>query len=338
MFTNYSNYIFWLLLLCIGISHSQTLEGYVYDEKTKEPLYGVSIYFDGTTNGTATNTEGKFRITYKPSTESALIISYIGYKKQVLDVRKLPNGVQLYLVAKPQSLGTVYLENDTWSRKRKMDIFRREFIGKRIKASDCKILNEEDIKVVFNPTTKKLTAYASKPIIIINKYLGYTISYTMEEFEANLQVTLMGRASTISVYVEGTSFYKEQHKKLRSKHKKAREKEYSQSVLYFMRSLAKMQLTENKFQIFHRGFIVPPYMYFKIVESGEDRKITMKKEKLIILYDGDHKSFLTIREDNREFIINKYGNYSPPKKLFFGGVLGEKRIANTLPLDYDYSL
>jgi len=336
MFTTNSNYFFWLIIFCISISHSQTLEGYVLDEKTKEPLYGVSVYFDGTTNGTATNTEGKFRITYKASTESALVISYLGYKKQVLDVRKLPNGVQLYLVANPEALGTVYLENDTWSRKRKMAIFRREFIGNRIKASDCKILNEEDIKVVFNPTTNKLTAYASKPILIFNKYLGYTISYTMEEFEASLEVSLMGSATTISVYVEGTSFYKEQHKKLRNKHKEVREKEYGQSVLYFMRSLAKMQLTENKFQIFHRGFIVPPYMYFKVVESGEDRKITMKKEKLIILYDGDYKSFLTIRDKNKEFTINKFGNYSPPKKIFFGGVLGGKRIAKTLPLDYSF--
>ncbi|MBC8757442.1 carboxypeptidase-like regulatory domain-containing protein [Kordia sp. YSTF-M3] len=334
MFTNYSNYFFWLLLLCVTTSQAQILEAYVFDAVTKEPLFGVSVYFDGTTNGTSTNDEGKFRISYKPSTKSALIISYLGYEKQLLDVRKLTNGTSLYLVAKPQVLGTVYLENDTWSRKKKMDIFKREFIGRSVSATACRIVNQDDIELVYNPATQKLNAYASKPLIIKNKYLGYTVSYILEEFEADLRLSTMGDVLVRSVYVEGSSFYMEQNKEVRRKHRKIREKEYDQSVLYFMRSLAKKQLTENGFQIFHKGFIVPPYKYFEITNMGEDTKVNVTTNKLVIVYDRYYKSFLDIDDENRVFFINKFGNYSPPKKVFFGGVLGDKRVGNTLPLDY----
>ncbi|WP_430408918.1 carboxypeptidase-like regulatory domain-containing protein [Kordia sp.] len=335
MFANYSYYFFWIAILFSCYSSAQTLSGYVFDEKTKEPLYGVSVYFDGTTNGTATDTQGKFIISYKASTESALVISYLGYDSRAFDVRKLASGVKVYLQPKNEALGVVYIENDPWSRKKKMAIFRREFIGNSMEARDCKILNEDDIDVVFNPTTKTLMAYANKPILIKNKYLGYTVSYAMEEFEATLQVSRNGFATTRRVYVEGTSFYSELSEKTRKRYVKAREKEFGQSILYFMRSLAKKQLEENGFQVFHKGFIVPPYKYFDITQEGENTKVNLKTNKLTIMYDRFYKSFMTIPYENKEFYINKFGNFSPPKKLSFGGFFGEKRIANTLPLDYN---
>ncbi|WP_420573889.1 carboxypeptidase-like regulatory domain-containing protein [Kordia sp.] len=335
MFTNYANHFIWILLLFTTITSAQELEGFILDEKTKEPLFGVSVYFDGTTNGTSTNGEGKFSIRYKASTKSALVVSYLGYETQLFDVRKLTNGMSIYLKEKPQSLETVYLENDPWSRKKKMDIFKREFIGKSVDFSECRIMNQKDITVTYNPITQKLNAYAEKPIIIKNKYLGYTITYTMEEFEADLRLTTTGIVLTRSVYVEGSSFYTERNKRVRRKHRKAREREYGQSVLYFMRSLSKKQLRENGFQIFHKGFIVPPYKYFQITKIGEDTKVKLTADRLVVVYDRIHKSFMTILDKNKEFVINKYGNYSPPRKVSFGGVLGDKRIANTLPLDYD---
>lgn len=336
MSTNPTQYFFWIIILFSSLSAAQTLAGAVYDEKTKEPLYGVSVYFDGTTNGTATNAEGKFLISYKASTESALVISYLGYDSQIFDVRKLTNGVKIYLKPKKESLGVVYIENDPWSRKKKMAIFRREFLGNTDGASKCKILNEDDIEVVFNPSSKILTAYASKPILIKNKHLGYTISYNMEEFEANLSVFKNEYRDTNRVYIEGTSFYTELNDKLRNRHAKNRDVEFGQSILNFMRSLANKKLEENRFQIFHRGFIVPPYKYFDIIkEDDKITKIDMKTRKLTIVYDRFHKSFMEIPYDNKVFYINEFGNFSPPKKLSFGGFFGEKRIANTLPLDYN---
>ncbi|MEM6686806.1 MAG: hypothetical protein AAF617_13565, partial [Bacteroidota bacterium] len=139
---------------------------------------------------------------------------------------------------------------------------------------------------------------------------------------------------TRSVYIEGSTFYTELNKRVRRRHRKRRELEFGQSVLHFMRSLAKKQLRENGFQIFHKGFIVPSYKYFEIIPMGEDTKVKLTADKLVVVYERFYQSFMTILEDDKEFIINKYGNYSPPRKISFGGVLGDKRVANTLPLNY----
>ncbi|MCH2195988.1 carboxypeptidase-like regulatory domain-containing protein [Kordia sp.] len=332
---NYTLLFLYVSLLFTSISYTQTLEASVFDGKTQEPLFGVSVYFDGTTIGTTTNENGKFSIDYKASTQSPLVISYIGYETLLFDVRKLESGAKIYMKLKPQALGTVYLENDPWSRRKKMEIFKREFIGKTVEPYMCRIVNLDAIELVYNPTTQKLNAYADKPIIIRNKYLGYTVEYTLESFEADLRLTKRGDVLTRSVYVAGSTFYTERHKRVRRRHRKAREKEYGESVLYFMRSLAKKQLKENGFQIFRKGFIVPPYKYFKITPMGEDTKVKLTADRLVIVYDRFQKSFLTILEDDKEFVIDKYGNYTPPRRLSFGGVLGDKRIANTLPLNYN---
>ncbi|AXG71609.1 carboxypepD_reg-like domain protein [Kordia sp. SMS9] len=334
MMKNYSKFLICFSVFFASFSFAQTLEAYILDKNTQEPLYGVSVYFDGTTIGTATNEEGKFYIKYKPSTNSPLVVSFIGYQTLLFNVRKLENGAKIYMTLKPQALGTVYLENDPWSRQKKLDIFKREFIGTSVEPFECRILNLDDIKLTYNPTTQKLNAYAEKPIIIKNKYLGYTVAYTMEDFEADLRLTTTGKVLTRSVYIEGATFYTELNKRVPRKYRKARELEFGQSVLYFMRSLARKQLTENGFQIFHKGFIVPPYKYFRITPKGEDTHVKFLTDKVVIVYDRFEKSFMTILDSDKEFVINKYGNYSPPRRISFGGVLGDKRLANTLPLDY----
>ncbi|MEM6722344.1 MAG: carboxypeptidase-like regulatory domain-containing protein [Bacteroidota bacterium] len=333
---NYALLIYCLSLLYTSITFAQTIEGTVLDRKTQEPLYGVSVYFDGTTIGTATDENGKFSLRYKESTKSPLVVSFVGYQTMQFDVKKLENGSIIYMTLRPQALGTVYLTNDTWSRRKKEEIFKREFLGTSVEPYRCRILNLDDVELVYNPATGKLNAYAENPIIIKNRYLGYTVKYTLEEFEAEMKETSDGDVFTRSVYVEGSTFYTELNKKrVRRRHRKAREFEYGQSVLFFMRSLAKKQLTENGFQIYHDRFIVPPYKYFQITPMGEDTHVKFTTDRVIIVFERYHKSFMTILDKEKEFVINKYGNYSPPKKISFGGVLGGKRIANTLPLDYN---
>ena len=86
--------------LCLGVIAylspfvlwSQTFSGTVIDSETKEPIEFASVYFDNTTIGTTTNTEGEFTIGYTDAIKSSLIISYIGYKSQnIVDYRVRDN-------------------------------------------------------------------------------------------------------------------------------------------------------------------------------------------------------------------------------------------------------
>ncbi len=58
--------------------------GIVRDALSREPLPGVSVQIKGTTNGTATNREGKYSL--EVAENATLIFSYIGYKAQEIPV------------------------------------------------------------------------------------------------------------------------------------------------------------------------------------------------------------------------------------------------------------
>ena len=68
---------------------SQKVQGYVFEldkEQKKQPLPGANVFWAGTSNGTATDTEGFFELN-KPSHDHAdLVISYIGYRNDTVDI------------------------------------------------------------------------------------------------------------------------------------------------------------------------------------------------------------------------------------------------------------
>ncbi|WP_417352562.1 SusC/RagA family TonB-linked outer membrane protein [Flavobacterium alkalisoli] len=61
-----------------------TLTGVVSDDATGEPLPGVNVIVEGTTNGTATDIDGKFTLTNINNGER-IVFSFIGYADQVIE-------------------------------------------------------------------------------------------------------------------------------------------------------------------------------------------------------------------------------------------------------------
>ena len=61
--------------------------GMVIDAEDKEPVIGASVVIDGTNKGIATNVDGQFAL--KLPSDTSLVISYIGYKKQKVHVSSL---------------------------------------------------------------------------------------------------------------------------------------------------------------------------------------------------------------------------------------------------------
>jgi TonB-linked SusC/RagA family outer membrane protein len=82
----------------------QAVSGTVADENGV-PLVGVNISIKGTTKGAVTNDKGQFNINV-PNGSSILVFSYIGYKKQEIQVGKSTE-LNIKLVAEQQSLDEV---------------------------------------------------------------------------------------------------------------------------------------------------------------------------------------------------------------------------------------
>ncbi|BDC98745.1 SusC/RagA family TonB-linked outer membrane protein [Persicobacter psychrovividus] len=70
------------------------------------PLLGATVQIEGTTNGTITDMEGKFSITYNKGPEKKLHISFIGYKDQSILIGNQAN-IEVILAADVQELSEV---------------------------------------------------------------------------------------------------------------------------------------------------------------------------------------------------------------------------------------
>jgi outer membrane receptor for ferrienterochelin and colicins len=89
-----------LILLVTDIGTAQTLTGTVYENdenQNKIPLVGANIYWEGTQLGTSTNFEGVFILDKIESDHPHLVISYIGYQPDTIDVPKNQDSIEIVL-------------------------------------------------------------------------------------------------------------------------------------------------------------------------------------------------------------------------------------------------
>lgn len=86
----YANALILCLLLslgCAGDAQAQrTVEGTVTDANTGEPLPSVNIRVQGTTTGTTTDVQGRYRVSVSGS-DATLVFSFVGYERQEIRVR-----------------------------------------------------------------------------------------------------------------------------------------------------------------------------------------------------------------------------------------------------------
>ena len=327
--------ILFLLLWC-HVLFSQEITGTVYDIKTKEPLPGATIYLDGTTIGTTSDFEGYFQLNIQTSENANVIISFIGYETRVLTPQELENDMSIALTESTNQLNEVDLGLDVWSREKKMGIFIREFLGKEHSSTLCKIVNKKDIKLIHNSSLNTLIAFSDKPIIILNKYLGYEISYNLIDFEVEFIYNFQGLLMPSKVFYSGTSYFKELKNKTKGRILENRKQEYQGSLLHFMRSLATNRLTENKFGIYHGQFPTDPYNYFKLTTEDTMVKVDLTAEQIGVLYNKEYQSSIQPETGTAStFHIDKTGNHSPPNSLIFSGFFGRKRMSSMLPLNYN---
>lgn len=335
MFFTRTTGIFILILICtvFSIKSQSILQGRVLSSVDSTAIYGASVYFDGTSIGVSTDDDGRFQIPLRDGTTSALVISSIGF-----ETRLIPNhssfagrSAVIYMQESRDRLDEVHLETDPWTRKKKLDIFRREFLGRSKAALKCRILNEEALVLRYIPSKELLVATASEPLVILNRHLGYELKYNLNDFQVRFSTGSSGLQLVHIVYYEGSSFFKNLKEPPRKRHLQRREKAYTGSFVHFLRSLATSSLTENNFSIYHGKFEVPPYEYFDLQQVNGLVQVKLLADKLSILHNKFDQSSL---EATGAFSIDPYGNHTPPQNILFGGLMGEGRIAAMLPLDY----
>lgn len=240
------NFAILLLLTFSSFAQSKSdyvIKGRVTDAESGESLPFASVFLANTTTGTVTGEDGDFVLNIPNSGSYDLIIKFSGYKTYVQSVQFFePNTITLdvKLNAETRFLGGVTVtakKDEEW--RRNLEDFKRGFLGTSLFAQQCKIMNEEAIDFYFDRENNVFEAFASEPLIIENRALGYRLKYVLEDYK----VFFRERYTTYSGYPSFEEL--REGRTPRNKWVKNREIAYNGSLDHFFSSLFYGKLKEE---------------------------------------------------------------------------------------------
>jgi hypothetical protein len=246
--------LFFITFLIVGGLAAQpqvyVLPGSVTDAASGKPIPAASVFLNATSKGTTTHDDGTFLLTGIPAGGYQLIISAVGYEtfQTVINTSHLPSNLNVALHIQVSELAAVTVKPDIengWNRWG--GTFWDYFIGTTDNASSCTIENKDVLRFHYDRKSKRLTVSAVKPLIIVNKALGYIVEYHFGAFSYDFsdgQLQFYG----FVFFREMTPTYNGQQRVWES----ARQRAYLGSMTHFMRSLYRGRLKVEGFHILHQ--------------------------------------------------------------------------------------
>lgn len=247
-----------LLLFAVRVLAQTTITGTVSDAKTNEPLPFATVYVAGTTQGTLTDSTGRFRLANLPVGAVPLVVSVVGYQawqQTVTSVESVtattPNPLTVRLVALTNMLdeATVKARRDkTWERQ--VTRFSAAFFGDSPNQSQCVIQNKWVLD--FTESGGTLSAKAQQPLLIENRASGYLIRYDLREFAS----------SPAQFRLNGTAYFsalKPQRDSEPGRWNRNRQQTYGRSLRSFLRAFVANTITASGFT----AYPVPTDVLFK---------------------------------------------------------------------------
>jgi len=167
------------------IAYNQTIKGIIFDKNTHEKICFATVYFDGTFVGVSSDINGEFTLNIGDNTHMPLIVSSIGYYSASLEDFSTDKPLIIYLTPQLYNINEVTVSDISLVKKRKknLKLFKEIFLGTTENALNCEITNEQDISFNYGSDHDTLKAFASKPIHINNKALGYELTCHLDKFE-----------------------------------------------------------------------------------------------------------------------------------------------------------
>lgn len=329
--------IFLLIILIISFhtaAYCQVINGTIIDKKDKSKICCAAIYFNGTFVGTSSDMNGDFKLDISKSASMPLTISCIGYYSRTLTDFSAVKPLIVYLEPKAVEMNEIVVAAKSLTRKRKVNLrlFKNEFLGTNDIARSCEILNEKDITFNYDSDRDTLKAFATKPILIYNKALGYKISYYLDKFEYCKK--------DASFYYAGNIIFNEDlttNETNRELYEENRKLTYLGSRMHFFRALWANDLVASGFSIKNSDNKNLKYDNIVTNENHDllnapvtNNKFIISPIPLIISY-GKYLSKAEFRKTQVYFDATGYYDYSG---ICWIGEMVTKRIGDTLPYEY----
>ncbi len=321
---------------------AQTLSGTIMNEN-KEPLEGVSVYFDGTTIGTTTSSNGTFEMQVAMLPKATLIVSYVGYETVYLSSITSPLVLQLkpaVIVLREVVMGPI-----PFSRKEMMQVFKEQFLGTTKGGKNSVILNEMAIQFAYDSQTHTLTAFADEKIRVLNNYLGYAIEFDLIDFFALYSKRTLSKHFLKRSYFAVTSFFKEIEPEAPA-FQANRQAAYLGSTKHFFKNLIENQWGKDAFVLFEGSYSTNPDWHFEVLLADNLKLIQLKAKPITTHYPKAsqfYKSFNLLFQNKAQskvifktpqFYVDPFGNHTHIDQIDFSGEISKKRFGDMLPLDF----
>ncbi|MEY2630512.1 MAG: hypothetical protein RLZZ469_1409 [Bacteroidota bacterium] len=334
--------LFGLILLCTADVFSQYIKGKVVDE-SQQPLPSATVYYEGTTLATLTDDQGNFILLYNPKVKRPIVVSYMGYVTAYAENYSVEQSLKIIMKQSTNSLREVVIKKDRFTRKEKMAIFKERFLGITSFGLRTDIENEDDIELEYDEEKMMLKAYSNKPLIIINRALGYKINYELVDFEIQFTKVSLNPHTVKRAFYSGYTRFEEI--KSSTAVIKNREEAYKGSPLHFFRCLTGYHWGAESFNLFHKGVLTTPADHFTVYKQEDDTfKVLIKKQDepelkdtdivavFGLLYNASERSSVYFNAD--AIYVDSFGNNLSPRDVSFAGFIQFRRLGDTLPLNY----
>jgi len=339
-------YLFLFLFSSVTVFSQNTLKGKILG-KDNVLLEGVNIYFDGTTISTISDANGNYAIEYDSTANNILVISFMGYEREYLTGLDAGKVLNVKLKVLDNKLKEVVInKKELFTRAQKLKLFREYFLGNTNNAKSVIIMNEDDLEFKYDKKKFIFTASSNKPLVIVNKALGYKIDFELTGFEITFDRVSINSRDVVNNFYEGVSRFEEMDNSVEILAK--REKAFQGSQLQFFRNFANKEWGVNKFLLFNESNIINPNDRFKISKEADFVKVEVlaqpkgesKNEENFknivasynVTFNNKESSKIVFQTDS--FYIYKYGNNSNINTILLLGKITEKKVGDMLPLNY----
>ena len=340
-----------LVVSSCSLGYGQIIKGTVMDKNTHDGIMYALVYFDGTFVSTYANQNGYFQLDISKNFSMPLTISAIGYYSDTINNPSTDKLNIIYLAPKTYKLNEVVITaiGNSITRKTNLGIFKKEFLGETMNAKKCNITNEDDImlnnythsykfrisngnSLIVNIDTLK--AFCSNPIKIVNKALGYNLTYYLDKFEyCSLYKYLLIIGNCI--FKVDSIYNKRQQKRFEERRKSA----YLGSRMHFIRTLWENNLDSVGFTVKTSNNNRIPYDRLAaqsdiLAGSYYLKYINYHGLISIAYYSKSPNSHIMIEKDKVYFNKNCILN---PLDVSWSGEMARQRIGDLLPFEYEVS-
>ena len=277
-----------LRLICIllfpTLVYAQVnLTGVVLNKKTQQPIEYVTVYINGSTQGTITDSRGFFEFE-SLTLPCQLVVSHVSFiTKSITVTSENPEQLEILLIPKKVDLSVLEVEDDNL-RLANLRRFTADFLGSDYWGVKAKLINDEvltfrteyypkefditeanrqmyktyyedqdvewsaDSTVVAVQTKSKFSVSADEPLIVDLPLLGYEVHVNLIDFTVYHQ---LGNMSTYLAYYYFKPYAEVSRRKSR-RYSKNRKEVYYNSSQHFCRSLFANELAENGYVLLER--------------------------------------------------------------------------------------